>query len=197
MPTGYTAGIEDGTIKTAEEFLLKCARAFGACVDMRDEPLSKPIQRFEPSDYHKNALEKAKNNYEKYHAMSIEEAEIEVRIAHNKKVSDAKKYLAEKIKINKRYAEILSKVKQWQPPTDEHKDLKRFAIEQIEMCIDNNISYYERMITSVMQSGQEWLTSNLEQSLKDIEYHTNEWEKEIERCNSRNLWVDLLRESLV
>ena len=51
MPTGYTAKIADG--QTFEEFILSCARAFGALVEMRDEPADAPIpEEFKPSAYH-------------------------------------------------------------------------------------------------------------------------------------------------
>ena len=38
MPTGYTLDLYNGKDITFEEFVLKCARAFGALIDMRDEP---------------------------------------------------------------------------------------------------------------------------------------------------------------
>ena len=42
MPTGYTAIIEDDPNCTFEQYLMRCARAFGATVTMRDDPLDKP-----------------------------------------------------------------------------------------------------------------------------------------------------------
>ena len=39
MPTGYTAEILNGEIKTFPEFAKKCARAFGAMIHMRDDSL--------------------------------------------------------------------------------------------------------------------------------------------------------------
>jgi hypothetical protein len=35
MPTGYTDKIKDGI--SFEEFVLSCARQFGACISMRDD----------------------------------------------------------------------------------------------------------------------------------------------------------------
>lgn len=40
MPTGYTAGILNGTIKTFKEFATKCSRAF--MIHMRDEAHDAP-----------------------------------------------------------------------------------------------------------------------------------------------------------
>lgn len=58
MPTIYTSDIRDGiSFKT---FALNCARAFGACVEIRDEPGGgeKIPEAFKASDYHlKKAIE--------------------------------------------------------------------------------------------------------------------------------------------
>ena len=56
MPTGYTATLmEKG--QTFQEFIMGCARAFGALIEMRDSPNDAPIpDKFEPSDYHAKRL---------------------------------------------------------------------------------------------------------------------------------------------
>ncbi|MBO6267553.1 MAG: hypothetical protein J6N19_00245, partial [Clostridium sp.] len=74
MPTGYTCFIEDGKITTAKGFLLLCARAFGACIEMRDEPLSEPIpEKFNGDDTYRLWLEDAKTELSKLKAMSQDE----------------------------------------------------------------------------------------------------------------------------
>ena len=76
MPTGYTAWIEEGA--TFEEFILGCARAFGACISMRDEPLSKQIpEQFKESSYDKEKVQEYIELLKKYESMTIEQAEIE------------------------------------------------------------------------------------------------------------------------
>ena len=44
MPTGYTAYVQDGVITEFADFAMKCARAFGALIDMRDESLDAEIR---------------------------------------------------------------------------------------------------------------------------------------------------------
>ena len=47
MPTGYTAGILEGKIKTFPEFAKICMRAFGAAIHMRDNGLCQiPTNKF-------------------------------------------------------------------------------------------------------------------------------------------------------
>lgn len=58
MPTGYTAGVKDGTVTDFKAFVMQCARAFGALIDMRDDPSDVPIPKsFAPSSYGKNILD--------------------------------------------------------------------------------------------------------------------------------------------
>lgn len=54
MPTGYTHKIKDGM--TFKEYALRCARNFGALMDMRDDPMDAPIPIFTPSGYHEEKL---------------------------------------------------------------------------------------------------------------------------------------------
>ena len=57
MPTGYTAVIQDNLDISMKDFALVCARAFGACVMMRDEPFDTPIpEEFVPDTYHTDKL---------------------------------------------------------------------------------------------------------------------------------------------
>ena len=45
---------------------MDCARAFGACIMMRDESVDAPIpEEFKPSTYHIEELEKAKSDLKK------------------------------------------------------------------------------------------------------------------------------------
>lgn len=64
MPTGYTSYIGQGCdFKT---FAMKCARAFGACIDMRDSSLDAQIpDSFEPSRYHLKEKRAAERKFKK------------------------------------------------------------------------------------------------------------------------------------
>lgn len=57
MPTGYTHGVQDGTVTEFRDFALICARAFGATILMRDDPMDAPIpDEFQSSTYHLDRL---------------------------------------------------------------------------------------------------------------------------------------------
>ena len=81
MPTGYTAELmEKG--QDFPTFVLCCARAFGACIELRDDahgPAPRKIPRSKNS-YHTDALKRALAEREKFAGMSKKEKNEWVRI---------------------------------------------------------------------------------------------------------------------
>jgi len=197
MPVGYTDKIKDGI--TFEEFVLYCARAFGACITMRDDPADKPIPvKFEPSRYHRDAIAQAKKRLVKLNKTTIEEAEQFALAEYNrekKRVADA---IVKNRKLMAQYQDMLRQVEAWIPPTSEHIELKEFMIKQITSSInfDSREDYYTRNPV-VLQTGEQWLQTHKGIAQKDIVYHTKEHEKEIEAADGRTEWVTALRNSLL
>ena len=90
MPTGYTDAVATGEIKTLKEFAYRCARAMGACIDMRDKPMDAPIpERFEPSSFYKAKIDTLTQELETLRATSdedlAEQAEAEYILALEKR----------------------------------------------------------------------------------------------------------------
>jgi hypothetical protein len=196
MPTGYTDYIKDGI--TFQQFALRCARAFGACVEMRDSDMDEPIpDEFKPSDYHTNALKEANKNLAKYKSMTIEKATAESKIAYARELNERNIHMEENNKQIKLYEDMLVKVKKWIPPTPEHVELKEFMIKQIEGSIEfDGMGDYYKNNPVIKLTPEEWIRQGMKEVLEDIEYHTEELEKEIQRTNSRNNWIRNLRDSL-
>ena len=199
MPTGYTAGIEDGKITSGKEFLMLCARAFGICMDMRDEPLSVPVpQEFFPSHYHEREIEKTREDISKLLAMTPDEITAKINDEYEARKKGCAKLEENRISIIYRYAEVLQEVIKWNPPTPEHQGLKDFAIKQINMCIGdfNPPTEYERTTDNPPENPEQWLADRLESEYKSLAYHEKQWEEELARTASRNEWLRQLRESL-
>lgn len=196
MPTGYTSFIEDGSIDTAQDFLMLCARAFGACIEMRDEPLAKPIPtEFKPDTYYSEWVDMARNKLEKYQAMSIEEAERKCEIEYASEIERRTGYKKNAKDLLDRYNKILSGIESWEPPTEEHENLKKFAIEQIKMCLPDP-EYYDRQEAPKRKDAQKWLQEEIEFCKQQIENYTNKQEKENARVAENNKWLNELRDSL-
>lgn len=197
MPTGYTCYIEDGNITTAKDFIMLCTRAFGALISMRDEPLSTPIPQEIKADtqYADKMIQHYKNELAKYESLSPDEIHEMNRTEYENRETSRKKSLDKKLNIKKLYEQILSDVKAWIPPTDEHIKLKDFAIEQIEMCIptERELSFYTRKETEM--SDDEWIADKIELCRKNISYYEDYRKKEIEHAESCNNWLNAVRDS--
>lgn len=195
MPTGYTADIAKDI--TFEEFILKCARAFGACITMKDDDSGDEIpQKFEPSTYHLNELERYKEKLIECNSITVEDAEKRALAEHKKRVEDNIVYDNERKKLKTQYSEMLDQVQLWLPPTKDHVRLKEFMIDQIEESIrfDCTSSYGG---PSRLLSGEEWLESRIESIADSIEYHAKAYAAEVKRVATGNLWLAQLRNSIV
>ena len=196
MPSGYTAAIADGI--TFEQFALNCARAFGACITLRDESGGgdKIPDRFEPDDYHLKQLEKARARLTELEALSLKDAEERCGEAYRQAEASRLQRLQENKAQLEAYSAMLAKVDAWEPPSDEHNGLRDFMQSQIEDSIkfDDMTDYLGK--PTAYQTSIEWLEDQKRAALTDIGRHKAEYDKEVERTEQRNHWVRLLRESL-
>ena len=198
MPTGYTAQIAEGI--TFKKFIMSCARAFGACIEMRDDPSDKPIpDEFKPSDYHEKQLAEANKRIVKLKAMTLAACEVEAKAEYEKSRQYHKDGIKKDADLKRKYEAMLSEVKSWTPPTSEHEGLKKFMREQIEESIrfDCGGSYHKDALASLKpMSGKGWQQKQIDQCLKDISYAAKNQKEENERAASRTAWVRQLRESI-
>jgi hypothetical protein len=135
MPTGYTCDIKDGI--SFEKFALICARAFGACISMREDSLDTPIpEELTPSDYHEKQIKKAELELEELKAMSMEDAQEKAKKEWQSEWDNHRRIIDENAKLRRLYEDMLMNVYCWTPPTTEHNGLKKFMEEQILSSID-------------------------------------------------------------
>lgn len=194
MPTGYTANIKDGI--TFEQYALQCARAFGALVDMRDEPSDAEIPNsFEPDDYNAKRLEEAKKRLHFFRTLSSEECEAMAKQEHQEELARQIKRLEENKALMASYHAMLEQAKAWTPPSSDHVNLKEFMVSQIEESIrfDDRSEYCEPL---PRQSGEQWLADQIKAAEWSVSYHEKAHKEEVDRCKKRSEWVKALRTSL-
>lgn len=199
MPTGYTAPIYEGEENfTFKKFAMRCARNFGALIEMRGEPLDAEIdfdKRFQPSDYHKKALERVEKEYQEF--LDNPPTAEELGKKYDEKVNnDFKKFLERRESskaLQERYAAMLEQVKAWEPPTDEHNGLKEFMISQLQESMDYDCVVY----SPYTDDREEYIKYHMSPDplLKEIAYYKERYEKEVELCNNRKQWVIKLIQS--
>lgn len=197
MPTGYTADITKDT--TLEEFAMKCARAFGALILMRDDPQDAEIPEFKPSDWHEKELAKATARIAELTSMTASQCDAEADKAWSASAKGRIRSKAESDKKRAAYQAVLARVQAWTPPTPEHEGLKTFMAKQLAEsiefdCIDDATVDLFNPLAPV--TGAEWRENEMKQAKQSVVYHANENAKEIARAKQRNKWVRDLRDSL-
>ena len=192
MPTGYTAAVVDGKITEFPEFALSCARASGALIMMRDDPMDAPIpDELKPEPYSKNQLEKAKARLAELNAMTAEQVQSACENAYATAQAGYDAYEARCEEEDRRLKVMLGKVDLWEPPTANHVEMKKFMIDQLTISMRG--SY--RSEPPVLLSPPEWHEAEIKQAMKDVAYHAGEHAKEIERAQGRTEWLKALRSS--
>lgn len=196
MPTGYTADLmEHG--QSFNDFVLGCARAFGALIMMRDEPSDAPIpEKFEPSDYSTRKIAEAKAELSRLQLMSADERIAFGVEARDEEVARYNEWLLRQTEQNRRLVDMERKVKAWTPPSDDHKQFKHFMLEQIRIS-KNDLEYIQRNLDEAYHKAPvSYYSEAVMKAERDIDYHAEEHAKELERTEGRNRWIRQLRESL-
>lgn len=195
MPTGYTAGILDGTTKDFKQFAKTCSRAF--LIHLRDEPFDSEYKKRTPSDYHLNAIKTAKETLKDISVLKDDEI-----IAQEKSrlLDERKRHKSEKLKDEENKVKMnlfLKKAKAYIPPTENHKGVAKFMVEQLEKTIDFDCNsdyhteYIDKIGNQLENVKADDIRSDLRvQATKDIAYHTKEHEAELKRCREFNQWYD-------
>lgn len=180
-----------------QDFILGCARAFGACIMMRDDPHDTPIpERFEPSDYHKKRIAEATAELSRLRGLNEADRVIYGETRKATDIQQSQKWLEKERQENERLSDMEQKVNAWTPPTSEHTGLKDFMLDQIKIS-KNKLGYIEAsMEKSRAKPPMDYYTEAVAQAQRDIEYNITEHAEEVERANSRTDWVQQLRKSI-
>jgi hypothetical protein len=195
MPSGYTSIILDGG--TTRQFMLGCARAFGALIHMRDDPSEKEIPEEIPlSTHHRDALCEAHDELARIKIMKPEEMKVLCEEANVSARESWEKRVAGASHQRLLYTRVLDEVKVWAPPTPEHENFKEFMVGQITESIKFDCSYEENSEPPESMTPEEWHAESLKSAEWDISYHQKNWAEEVARNAERNAWVNALRDAL-
>jgi hypothetical protein len=200
MPTGYTHALTERDL-SFQEYALTCARAFGAFVHMRDEPLGAPLRPDTVTSYYDDKLTEAKADLDKFQHMSLEDARVLYNAERAERRTRAEQRIEEMKVIEARYRALKEKIDAWAPPTPEHQSLKRFMLEQLMVSAsDYDSSYYAEDAalapTVTDAEASEWVQEKIRAAIKQIGYCSDQRRKEQERVDQRNEWARQLQESL-
>lgn len=195
MPTGYTAAVVDGI--SFEQFVLRCARAMGALIMMRDEPSDAPIpERFEPSGYHADKLAETRAELVRLDALTPEQVAAEASAYHVGALQRWTERAGKRHKQRDQYEAMLDKVRTWVPPSTDHIGFKEFMVSQLTQSIDFDCGDNEYDVEPQELSAASWLAQQVHEAQRHVEYQDKANAEEIERTEARNKWIADLRASL-
>lgn len=186
MPTGYTMKLLDGEV-SFKDFVMQCAHAF----TVHDEPIPK---RWKVGSYHREEIAKAKKELRRVKGLSEKACEEEAKKCVRRATDEEREWQRKTLAAKERLVAMESKVAQWVPPTDDHKELKKFMLEQLALTIDKDTNIAEQPVETC--SGKEWQAKKLEALEDDLAYHTRELEEEKAKVAKLNRWIQALRKSL-
>lgn len=194
MPTGYTHNVVDGKITEFADFAMQCARAFGALITMRDDPMDAAIpEEIKPeTSYYADSLAREMKRMGEIQAMTNAEVDAAAQAEHDGAMASRAKYLADKDAESGRLNAMLSKVRAWQPPTPDHVEMKKFMIEQLTISMPGE---YVPAIP-ILLDGATWRKEQIDSLAKAVVRSQKYVDEEIARAKSRTEWVKNLRASL-
>jgi hypothetical protein len=195
MPTGYTCVIDDDPACTFKKYALKCIRAFGAAAHMREDSLGKEyVPRVPSISYHDEALEELEAWKLTVEAPGKPDELKKVYEEQYKSAFDRwRKNEEERVELNARYDKMAIEVEAWEPPTREHKGFKAFMSSRLK---DGRRYSRDPYPPPEKEPFEVWVWEEKTRIARDIQYHTEERLKEIERCKEANAWVEKLIASL-
>ncbi|MBT6053396.1 MAG: hypothetical protein HOG49_41970 [Candidatus Scalindua sp.] len=197
MPTGYTHKIKDGI--SFKEFAMGCAKAFGACITLRDSAEEAIPKTFEPSDFYLKRVEEDEKKLERYETMIDSEIAELADIEYDNNTKYYEDAIREAKELSAKCEKLRRQVNKWEPPSDEHIEMKNFMREQLKTTVQHDCDtlYYERELENLVKLDVvHWRKEAIADCKNDIKTGKIEYQKEVDRVNSRNNWVKLLRLSL-
>lgn len=194
MPTGYTENVQSGKVTELKDFALQCARAFGALIDMRDDPFDAQIpSEIKPSAYHLDELTKAEADLAAFEKMDDDEVRAAAKERNEKALSSYAEACARQERIRANYTAMLEKVNAWTPPTPDHQKFKEFMAEQITISIQGDC--YSLDEPKAITAG-EWLSERRQELNWSIAYHRKCHERDVEMAAEKTSWLKSLVSAL-
>ena len=197
MPTGYTSVLYEGEREqTFEDFALRCARGFGSFIYQRDESLDEPprLPSLDEESYYPRALASAEDELRYWKNLDGAELERVVEETYKSNLLQWEKSVIERAKRKSRYESMLNKVRDWEPPTSDHAEFKKFMIDQLEQSLDFDCGSEYSMPERV--SAEDYRKQQIDSIKHMISFYEEQLEKRKEQIENARQWGIDLFESL-
>jgi len=198
MPTGYTYPVSTGELTDFTDYALKCSRAFGVLVRMRDDSMDAPIpDKLEPSSYHKDMVDELTAKRKELLEYSESQIVQAINTEYDAALERRKKEVEETDQMRVRYMNMLAKAESWVPPTADHEPLKTFMVEQLRSSVNQDCAMsFTFPIPAKDKKPEVWRTEKLNELEKELKYNIQKYEQDLENTAACNKWLKDLRDSL-
>ena len=137
----------------------------------------------------------------KWKQMTFDEAKQKIIEKFNTEITQAKKSLENYKLEDEKYKKVRNEIVKWNPPTDEHKALKNFALEQIDLSMNTYIyNYLERDLNKELDISDNAVWKYINDMNASCEKNVGEayeqWQEELKRTDEKNTWMQQFLESL-
>lgn len=196
MPSGHTAKIAEGM--TFPEFALQCATSFMRYEDAQGRPTLADDPSVREQHFYADMLLEKKAELKTFEGLSNDE----IRAEYEKSVTESTEYRAkqrkEKNELREKYTAILAQVDAWVPPSETHRNFKKFMIDQLQSSIDwdCNTEYDDREDSKPVEPLNVWYRNRVTSMKRDVEHYTEKAAKEHQNIEEQLRWVKDLRDSL-
>lgn len=194
MPTGYTAEITSNPDFTVRQFIINCARAFGACMHQRDEASTSPPRHREMGTFEAERVKKTEAALAESASTTLEQAAALAKADFEAKLKHWRESYERRGRDRCAYLEMRQKIEAWTPPTEEHVDLRKFMLSQIDDSIRFDCDY--DWPAPLPEAPAVWLAAHRERDERALASAKKGLADETERVRKANAWIDALYASL-
>lgn len=197
MPTGYTSDIYNNRNVTLKDYIMLCARNFGVLIHMKEDSLDAPIpDKIEPSDYYlKRAHQlEEKHKFIKENKKTDDELYAQYKAEFYDEVNKRAEREKETYELKDRYLKMIKEVEDWEVPSSDYDNLKKFALSQLRDSLDFDCKLYEFKFPSF----EEWKAEKFdtERIQKQIDDAYEDYRKDVKDAERRTKYLNNLRASL-
>jgi len=194
MPTGYTSKLYDGKDQSVRDFILTCARAFGATIMQRDDDPNDPPKLREASTHEAEMAAKYSTELAEVQAWTNGEADEAAAANYAKEFAAWQESQVKSQALRARYLGMLTKIERWTAPTPEHVGLKKFMVEQLRESIKFDC---DDRPAPIGMTGHEYRAERITFLTRMAASYEKYAREETERVDSANSWIAALYESLM
>lgn len=194
MPSGYTHKLYAGEDQSPRDFILGCARAFGATIMQRDDDPNDPPKLREHNNHCAEMAEDFRARLVEAQDWTDDEADSAAAASYAEALAAWQESQAKSRARRARYQHMLDEIAKWTPPTLDHIALKEFMVKQLRESIDFDCD--DRLGAPARLTGQEFKAKRIELLARMTESYEKYAREETERVNGANAWITALYQSL-